>query len=161
MEKIQKTLNERDTERTEAENGEVGLQEIERARELYSKKYDEYPYSDVTQKIIGCAIHVHKNLGPGFKESAYENALLVELDRREIPYERQKPVAINYKGKEVGTYRIDLVVAEKIIVELKAVKSINIEDRRNLSKYLKATNTRVGLLLDFSKPTIEIKRPVL
>jgi len=122
---------------------------------------DKYPHSDITEGIIGCAIDVHKNLGPGFKESAYENALLVEFDERELQYERQKPVSISYKGRKVGRYRIDLVVEEKIIVELKAAKSINMEDRRRLLSYLKATGKKVGLVVNFAKPTIEIKRLVL
>ncbi|MGB7055411.1 MAG: GxxExxY protein, partial [bacterium] len=78
-----------------------------KVRDAGYKKYDKYPHSDITQKIIGCAIDVHKNMGPGFKESASENALLVEFEKRGIRYERQKPVIINYKGENVGRYRID------------------------------------------------------
>lgn len=78
------------------------MQAIVKVRERDCTRYDKYPYSDVTEKIIGCAIEVHKTLGPGFKESAYENALLVEFDKRELQYERQKPVTISYKGRKVG-----------------------------------------------------------
>ena len=147
---------EKNTENTEKEfPGIVGV------REENSREYDKYPHSDITQRIIGCAIDVHKDLGPGFKESAYENALLVEFDKKELQYERQKPVTISYRGSKVGFYRIDLLVEEKIIVELKTVKSINIEDRRRLLSYLKATGKKVGLIINFAKPVIEIKRLVL
>lgn len=122
---------------------------------------DKYPHSNMTERIIGCAINVHKSLGPGFKESAYENALLVEFDEKNIRYERQKPVSIKYRGKKVGRYRVDLVVEGKVIVELKAANCIRIEDGRRLLSYLKAPGLRVGLLMNFAKPTIEIKRMVL
>ena len=99
-----------------------------RVREWGDKKYERYPHSNITHKIIGCAIDVHKNLGPGFKESAYENALVVEFERRQLNYERQQPVSVNYRGKQVGTYRMDLIVEHKVIVELKCVASINAGD---------------------------------
>jgi len=87
--------------------------------------------------------------------------LLVEFDKKELQYERQKPVTISYRGSKVGFYRIDLLVEEKIIVELKTAKSINIEDRRRLLSYLKATGKKVGLIINYAKPVIEIKRLVL
>jgi GxxExxY protein len=156
MTRIQKTKRERKDKPLKWE-----CREIVRVREEKRNKYDKYPHSDITQKIIGCAIDVHKNLGPGFKESAYENALLVELGNRAVQYERQEPVTIIYKGRKVGRYRMDLVVEGKIVVELKAVKSINNEDRRRLLSYLKATGKKVGLLINFAKPTIEVNRLVL
>jgi len=145
----------------DTESNEIGPPGIVGVREASFRKYDKYLHSEITQRIIGCAIEVHKVLGPGFKESAYENALLVEFDKKKLRYEHQKPVAISYKDTKVGLYRMDLLVEEKIIVELKAVKSINIEDRRRLLSYLKATDKKVGLIINFAKPIIEIKRLVL
>lgn len=121
---------------------------------------DKYPHSDITEKIIGCAIDVHKDLGPGFKESAYEHAMLVEFHAKNISYVQQMPVSILYRGKKVGRYRIDLVVENKVPVELKCVRNINLEDRRRLLSYLKATGLKVGLLVNFAEPTIEIKRMI-
>ena len=132
-----------------------------------SKKLDpntnsiSYPHSNITQKIIGCAIEVHKTLGPGFKESAYENALICELTKLGLKYEKQKLINISYKGAKVGRYRLDLVIDDKIIVDLKTVKNFNAEDKKRLLSYLKATNKRIGLLINFAKPTIEIKRLIL
>ena len=140
---------------------EIGLKGTLAISDYDDNKYDKYPYSDVTQRIIGCAIDVHKNLGPGFKESAYENALLVEFDKRQMHYERQKPVIIDYKGTKVGGYRIDLLVEEKVIVELKTVTRVTTADCRRLLSYLKVTKKKVGLLVNFAKPIVEIKRLVL
>ena len=130
-------------------------------REPGRATYNKYPHSDVTEKIIGCAIEVHKALGPGFKESTYENALLSELTKCGLEYEQQKPVKVTYKGMTVGRHRLDLLVEEKVVVELKAVKGLSSEDTKRLLSYLKATGIQVGLLLNFAKPIIEIKRLIL
>ena len=84
-----------------------------------------YPYSDLTQRIIGCAIKVHKTLGPGFKESAYENASICELAKSGKKYEHQKSVSISYKGTNLGRHRLDLLIENEIIVELKTAKNLN------------------------------------
>ena len=81
-----------------------------------------YPHSDVTKRIIGIAIEVHKILGPGFLESVYEESMAMELDRLEVPFERQKLIRVLFRGAVAGTHRIDLIIDSKIIVELKAVK---------------------------------------
>ena len=79
---------------------------------------------DVTGAIIGAAIEVHRTLGPGFLESVYEAALVVELEFRRIPFARQVPVTVRYRGVDVGVYRLDLFVANSIVVELKAVREV-------------------------------------
>lgn len=113
---------------------------------------------DRTGRIIGAAIEVHRALGPGFLESVYENAISIELAHREIPFVRQTTVPIWYRNAEVGAHVLDLLVEDQIVVELKAVR--NLEDIHYvvLRSYLKATGREHGLLLNFAKPTLEIKR---
>jgi GxxExxY protein len=84
----------------------------------------ELEHEELTHKIIGCAIEVHKKLGPGFIESIYENAFIIELQRKGLPFERQRKVVIQYDGVEVGKHRLDLIVADTIVVELKAIRNI-------------------------------------
>lgn len=127
----------------------------------YNKNSALYPHSKLTEKIIGCAIEVHKALGPGFVEKAYENALICELTKVGLRYERQKPVGILYKNTKVGKHKLDLVIEDEIIVELKSVTNFCTADVKRLLSYLKATNHRVGLLINFAKPKIEVKRLIL
>jgi GxxExxY protein len=120
----------------------------------------ELEHEELTDKIIGCAIEVHKKLGPGFIESIYENAFIIELQRRGLPFERQKEVAIRYDGDEVGKHRLDLIVADTIVVELKAIR--NIEDIHFVivRSYLKALSKEHGLLINFSRKVLEVKRVI-
>jgi GxxExxY protein len=120
----------------------------------------ELEHEELTNKIIGCAIEVHKKLGPGFIESIYENAFIIELKRKELPFERQKEVVIQYDGNEVGKHRLDLIVADTIVVELKAMR--NIEDIHFVivRSYLKALGKEHGLLINFSKKILEVKRVI-
>ena len=117
-------------------------------------------HEDLTEKIIGCAIDVHKKLGPGFIESIYENAFIIELQRKGLPFERQKEVVIQYDGVEVGRHRLDLIVADTIVVELKAIR--NIEDIHFVivRSYLKALGKEHGLLINFSRNVLEVKRVI-
>jgi len=106
---------------------------------------------EITQKVIGAAIEVHRQLGPGLLESAYEVCLAHELQQRGVRFGRQIPVPINYKGLEVACgYRADLIVEETVVVELKAVdKLLPVHDAQLLT-YLKLTGLRVGLILNFN-----------
>jgi GxxExxY protein len=117
-------------------------------------------FDKLSEAVIGAAIKVHKELGPGFLESIYEEALKIELSESNIRFESQNEIKIEYHGKNVGMHRLDLVIEEKIIVELKAVKELTDAHFAQIISYLKATNLKVGLLLNFSKPTLEIKRIV-
>jgi GxxExxY protein len=110
--------------------------------------------------VIGAAVEVHKELGPGFLESIYEQALKVELSESGLIFDSQKEIKVEYSGVEVGAHRLDLVVEEEIIVELKAVKELSDIHFAQLRSYLKATGMKVGLLLNFSKPTLEVRRVV-
>ncbi|MHA1938957.1 MAG: GxxExxY protein [Candidatus Thorarchaeota archaeon] len=118
-------------------------------------------YEDLTEAIIGVAIEVHKTLGPGFKESLYENAMSYELEKNEISFVRQRRVDIPYKDIIAGQQRLDLVIEDKIIVELKAVSNLEDVHLAQILSYLKTTRKKVGLLINFSKPKIEVKRAVL
>lgn len=120
----------------------------------------KHHFEDLSKKIIGAAIKVHRELGPGFLESIYEEALKVEFSEQGLHFDSQKEIKIEYLGVEVGTHRLDLIVENEIIVELKAVKELEDIHFVQLRSYLKATSLKVGLLLNFSKPTLEVKRVV-
>lgn len=111
--------------------------------------------------ILEAAIHVHRQLGPGFLESIYENAMKVALQKRGILFEAQKDVPVFYEGEEVGLHRLDLLVCGQIVVELKAIKALEDIHFAQVRSYLKATGVHVGLLLNFNAPTLVIKRIVL
>ncbi len=85
----------------------------------------EYPFKDITEKIIVSAIEVHSTLGPGLLESVYENALAYEFELRNIEFERQKEINLQYKGKDVGLHRIDFLIENEVILELKATDGIS------------------------------------
>lgn len=109
---------------------------------------------------IGAAIAVHRALGPGFMESIYQNALCVALTNRKIPYRTQTAVTISFEGAEVGLHKLDLVVDNEIVVELKAVRSLNEIHEKQVLSYLRASNLKVGLLLNFNAVVLTIKRIV-
>ena len=123
-------------------------------------KTNKYQFEGLSNQIIGAAIEVHKELGPGFLESIYEHALKVELSKRGFHFDGQKEIRIKYRGVEVGIHRLDLLVENQIIVELKALRDLGDIHFAQLRSYLKATGMKVGLLLNFSKPTLEVKRIV-
>ena len=111
--------------------------------------------NQLTGKVIGAAIEVHKALGPGLLESTYEECLCHELQLRQIAYERQKPLPIEYKGVRLDCgYRLDLLVQGKIILELKACEKIDPIHEAQLLTYLKLTGLNVGLLLNFNVPVM-------
>ncbi len=104
----------------------------------------------ITERIIGCAIEVHRTLGPGFPESFYEKALCLELGRRSIRFARQVAMCVEYQGELVGELRLDLLVENAVVVEVKAVERFDPIHGAQLSSYLKATGCRVGLLINFN-----------
>jgi GxxExxY protein len=120
-----------------------------------------HEFEALSGRIIEAAIDVHKQLGPGFLESIYENAVKVALRKRGIVYEAQKEVRVFFEGEEVGEHRLDLVVDNQIIVELKAIRALDDVHFAQVRSYLKATRLRVGLLMNFNAPTLVIKRIVL
>jgi GxxExxY protein len=118
-------------------------------------------YQDLSYQIMGAIFEVHKELGPGFLESVYEKALLEELRSRGISVDVEKTFAVTYKGKRVGTHRLDLVVEDKIVVELKTVERFAPCHTAQLLSYLKASGHRLGILVNFSKARVESCRVVL
>lgn len=120
----------------------------------------KHQFDGLSKKIIGVAIEVHKELGPGFLESIYEEALKVGMSKHKFQFEAQKEIKIEYLGVEVGLHRLDLIIENKIVVELKAVKEFTDIHFAQLRSYLRATGLKVGLLFNFAKPTLEIKRIV-
>ena len=118
-------------------------------------------YKELSDKIIGFAIEVHKILGNGFLEKVYENALLYELSNSGIHVESQVPVPVKYKGNPVGEYFCDILVDEQIILELKVTKNIDPIHEAQLLHYLKATGLKVGYILNFGHPAkLQFKRLV-
>jgi GxxExxY protein len=114
----------------------------------------------LTDKIIGCAIEVHKKLGPGFLESIHENAFIIELQKRHLQVERQREVVIKYETVEVGRHRLDLIIDDTIVVELKAVRNIEDIHFAIVKSYLKALGKQHGLIINFSKKVLEVKRVI-
>lgn len=112
----------------------------------------------MTEQIIGCAFKVSNTLGCGFLEKVYENALAYELRKGDLDVKQQEPIKVYYEGVLVGEYFADLLVADTIIIELKAVKEISEAFAAQCLNYLKATRLPICLLLNFGKPRVEIKR---
>ena len=115
-------------------------------------------YGDLTYKIIGIAMKVHSDLGSGFLEKVYENAMMVLLEKEIIRAEQQKEIKINYYGKNIENYVADILVDEKIIVELKTVDKLTDIHSAQIINYLKATEIKVGLLINFKNSKLEYKR---
>lgn len=121
------------------------------------------PHADITEKIIACAMEVHRVLGPGLLESAYEEALCAEMEANGLAYTRQVAVPLVYKGRPVGEYRLDLLVEGAVIVEVKCVERFDPVHEAQVLTYLRLTGKRVGLLINFHVPVLKagLKRLVL
>ena len=114
----------------------------------------------ISQQVIRCAFNVSNTLGAGFLEKVYENALCIELEKNGLKYQAQKPIIVNYKGFNIGEYVADIVVENKLLLELKALSTFSSSHDAQVMNYLKATNLSVGLLLNFGRPKLGIKRIV-
>jgi len=121
----------------------------------------ELLYKEESYQIVGAAIQVWKTLGYGFLEKVYENALAIELRKRAIPFEQQKPITVHYEGQVVGDYAADFVVDGKIILELKSAKAIDETHVAQALNYLKATGLRLAVILNFGPERMESKRLIL
>jgi GxxExxY protein len=123
---------------------------------------NKWLYKDLTEKIIGAAMEVHKILGHGFLEYVYQEALCYELKLKKLSFEPQKELDIWYKDLLVPRkYTPDLLVDDRVIIEIKAIAGLSENDEAQLLNYLKATKKRVGLLLNFGSESLEIKRRIL
>jgi GxxExxY protein len=106
--------------------------------------------NQITEKIIGCAIEVHRTLGPGLLEATYEEALCIEFTDAGMKFQRQVPFPIVYKGRNLGQYRLDLLVDEQVIVEIKSVERFDSVFEAQVLTYLRVTGKRIGLLINFN-----------
>ena len=118
----------------------------------------EMLYEELSGRVIGAAMEVHKLLGSGFLESVYERALALELTGRQIPFERQVPIKVMYKQSQVGEYRADFLVDGKIILEIRTTSAVIAEHHAQALHYLTATGLRLALLLNFGTRSLQFKR---
>ena len=114
----------------------------------------------LSERVLKCAQNVSHGLGAGFLEKVYENALCIELTQAGIPFQRQQQFAISYKGKNVGNYIADIIVDDRLLIELKALSGFSKEHDAQVMNYLKATGLTVGLLLNFGVTRLGIRRIV-
>jgi GxxExxY protein len=122
------------------------------------KPGNEIGHRDLSEKVIGAAIRVHRELGPGFLESVYEEALAVELTSIGIAFERQKPLPIIYRGHHVGEHRLDLLVEGLLVVELKAISALEDIHFAIVRSYLKASTLDDALILNFASTKLTVRR---
>ncbi|MBI2900297.1 MAG: GxxExxY protein [Planctomycetes bacterium] len=115
------------------------------------RREPEEELDDLAHRVIGAAIEVHTVLGPGHLESAYEKALAIEFGERGIPFERQKPFQVKYKGRPVVEGRLDFLVAGRLVVEIKAADRLAPVHKAQVISYLKATGHHLGLLMNFNE----------
>ena len=118
------------------------------------------PLNMLTRQVIGCAMRVSSSLGCGFLEKVYENALIYEIRKHDLPCAQQVPLKVRYDGVVVGDYTADLLVDERLLLELKAATAIDKIHMAQTLNYLRATDLRIGLTLNFGKPKLEVKRVV-
>ncbi len=115
-------------------------------------------HGELTRSVIGCAFDVINELGHGFLESVYESAMIIALEEAGISVESQKPIDVSFRGRSIGNFYADLLVEEKVIVELKTASALAPEHSAQVINYLNATGIQVGLLLNFGNPKLEYKR---
>lgn len=119
---------------------------------------NEYKYSELTSKIIGCAMKVHSALGNGFQEVIYQRALVIEMEDSGLAFSREHEMPIYYKQKQIGTRRVDFLVEEKIAVELKAITCLEDVHLAQAINYLEAYDLEIGLLINFGSKSLIFKR---
>ena len=121
-------------------------------------------FDELSNRVIGCAIEVHRHLGPGLLESAYEQCLAIELSTQDIPFELQSELHVEYRGRKIDCgYRIDVTIDDKLILELKSVEKLLPIHEAQLLTYMKLSDVRIGLLINFNVRLLKdgIKRMVL
>lgn len=113
---------------------------------------------ELIKMVIDCAANIRRQLGAGYLETVYKNAMLIELQKNGLAYEIEKPITVYYDGIVVGNFKADIVVKDQLILELKAVQTLNISHEVQLVNYLTATGVDNGLLINFGSETIQVKR---
>jgi len=119
---------------------------------------EQYPLSDLTGKIIKCAIEVHKHLGNGFQEVIYQRALAIEFSIQNVSFEREFEMPLFYKGEQIGTRRVDFFIEGKVMVEIKAIIQLEDVHLAQAINYMEAYNMEVGLLINFGSKSLDFKR---
>ncbi len=119
---------------------------------------EKYKYSDITGKIIGCAMEVHKELGNGFQEVIYQRALAIEFERQNMAFSREHEMPVFYKKEQIGTRRVDFLVENIISVEIKAITILEDVHMAQAINYLEAYNLEIGLLINFGSNSLQFKR---
>ncbi len=117
-------------------------------------------FPELSFEIMSAVFEVHNQLGPGFPEEIYQRAVAMEFGSRQIPIEEQKAIQIEYKGKNVGIFRLDMVVDSKVVLEFKAVSDLNDLFKQQTLSYLKASGIRLGILINFGRQRVEYVRIV-
>ena len=125
---------------------------------MNSKIKKEYPDSELTGRIIGCAMEVHRILGNGFQEVIYQRALAIEMANQGLEFSREHEMDINYKGEHIGLRRVDFFVEGKILVELKAIIQLEDVHLAQAINYLEAYGLSIGLLINFGNTSLQFKR---
>lgn len=119
---------------------------------------EDYKYKDLTAKVIGCTMEVHKTLGAGFLEVVYARALAMELEGSGVQFEREQEMPIIYKEKKIGERRVDFVIEGKVMLEIKAVSQLEDVHLAQAKNYLEAANFEIGLLINFGAKSLQFKR---
>lgn len=125
---------------------------------IMDNKREKLKHEDITAKILEACFEVSNELGAGFLESVYQNALVIALKQKSFQVQVQVPIAVMFRGENVGNFVADLLVEQKVIVELKAVTALTPEHQAQVINYLKATGIEVGLLVNFGRSKIEYHR---
>jgi GxxExxY protein len=118
----------------------------------------EFLYKALGYSIINCAMEVHNTLGPGFLEKVYENAMIISLRNSNITSSAQEEIKVYFQSEQVGYFKADIVVENKILLELKANSGLTKHDEAQLLNYLKATDIKIGYLINFGEPKLKFKR---
>ena len=118
----------------------------------------EYKHSEITKKIIGCAMKVHSTLGNGFQEVLYQRALAIEMNKQGLSFNREMEMDIYYDNEHIGTRRVDFFVEDKVMVELKALVNLEQAHLAQALNYLEAYKIEIGMLINFGAPSLQFKR---
>ena len=137
--------------------------ESQRIQKDFIKAPGDSLSKELTEKIISSAMEVHSQLGPGLLENVYEEAMAHEFALRKIPFVRQKEIRLNYKGKDIGWHRVDFLVGNEVLIELKSVEVLHVLHEAQMIACLKALQTKAGLLINFNVDRLQdgIRRIVI
>jgi GxxExxY protein len=125
---------------------------------MTSSKNERYANSELTGKIIGCAMEVHRQMGNGFQEVVYQRALSIEFSLQNLHHVRELEMPLQYKGENIGSRRVDFFVEDKIMVEIKAIKELEDVHLAQAINYLEAYGLDIGLLINFGNTSLQFKR---